>query len=121
MIKWACDAYNVPVPTVRENKISKDSSFFRPIDWSIHLLPVHMNIAMALHEASHAITDYYYGPFTEGHGPKWLGVFVWLLVNVEAWPKEAITESLKARGLTYSKMMTPAVLKKKTPVVEVRK
>lgn len=54
-----------------------------------------------------------------GHDDKWLGIFVWLLTNCGAWPKDAITVTLDNRGLKYSKMMSPKVLKRKKPLVRV--
>lgn len=120
-IKWACEQYQCPVPVVRPNRLSKTESFFRPIDWSIHLLPPHWNVGVALHEAAHAIHTYYYGPSEIGHDDKWLGIFVWLLTNCGAWPKDAITETLKNRGMTYSKMTSPKALSKKTPAVRVER
>jgi hypothetical protein len=113
-VHWALDAYKVPHTVVRPRR-GHDHSFFRPHDWSISLLRKHRNLASALHEAAHAIHAYYYGPVDEYHDAKWLGIFVWLLGCTTAWPKEAITASLKARGLTYSHMMTPDVLKHKKP------
>jgi len=93
----------------------RQASFFRPHDWSINLLEKHHNVASALHEASHAIHAYYYGPVDEHHDERWLGIYVWLLTCTTLWPKEAITASLAARNLKYSRMMTPDVLKYKRP------
>jgi hypothetical protein len=115
-VRWALNAYNVPEKvTVRDRAKPYRNSIFRPADWSIHLLQPHWNVPSALHEAAHAIHYYYYGDDPDHHGKKWLGIYVWLLCQTTLVPCSAIKASLAEAGLDYSHMMTPKVLKRKTP------
>ncbi len=116
-VKWAMKKYKVAgVPTVRA-KVKGQVSFFRPIDWSIHLLKHHWNVAVALHESAHVIHFYYYGDNDDPHDEKWLGIFLWLLIESGLWPREAILASVKKNNLTYSNQMSPAAIKRKHPCV----
>jgi hypothetical protein len=80
-----------------------------------------MNVATALHEAAHVIHFYYYGDTGEDdHDESWLGIYVWLLCHTPLQPCTAIKASLADEGLDFSHMMTPDVLKRKTPAVEFK-
>lgn len=117
-VHHALKAYDVPLVAVRARH-GRESTFFRPHDWSVNIIKHHQNVAAALHEAAHAIYFYYYGQSEEHHNEKWLGIYVWLLIKADLWPKSAIIASLKAAKLPYSHMMTPDVLKRKKPAMDV--
>jgi hypothetical protein len=117
-VRSALAAYDVP-PTVVRARAGRESSFFRPHDWTIHFIEQHYNVATTLHEAAHAIYFYYYGDSDEPHNEKWLGIYVYLLTKTGLWPRAAIIASLEAAGLKYSKMMTPKALRRKKPVLDV--
>lgn len=115
-VHYALDLYGVPRTVVR-HRSGRESSFFRPHDWSINILVKHRNVAAALHEAAHAIHAYYYGNVEEHHDERWLGIYVWLLNHTQMYPKGVIDTSLKNAGIKYSRMMTPKVLKHKKPAL----
>lgn len=101
-IKWACEQYKVPVPVVVEQRDNRDYSCYRPDRHRIQLLKRHWNPWAALHEAAHAICHHKWGIL--GHGPKFLGVLIWLLKENAIAPQSALTASAKAAGLRFTQI-----------------
>lgn len=84
------------------------ASEYDPVAHSIKLRPRHMNLAVALHEAAHAIHDELFGninrPELESHGPMWLGIYLWLLVDAKIAPKFALLGSAQEAGIRWNPM-----------------
>lgn len=106
-VRQACAAYGVPAPKVTGHK-HREMSYYRTDIHKISLRYDHKNIAIALHEAAHAIIYHYYQDTVKDHGPEFMGVYLHLLVEAKLAPPVAITASAKAAKLRWSKNMTPA-------------
>lgn len=92
----------------RNGRGLKLASEYDPVPHTIKLRPRHMNLAVALHEAAHAIHDELFGnisrPELESHGPMWLGIYLWLLVDAKVAPKFALLGSAQEAGLEWRPM-----------------
>jgi hypothetical protein len=99
-VKWACKQYKVPVPTVVLQIKGRNFSGYRPIDHRIWLHKPHLNVWTALHEAAHAIARHLFDDWT--HGPKWLGIYIYLLSTAGIAPYSALSPSAKSMGLRHS-------------------
>lgn len=102
-VRWACKQYKVKPPIVSARPDYKhDFSFYRTLDHRVALLKRHRNIWASFHEAAHAIAWTLLGDFT--HGPKWLGIYMWLLSTAGIAPLSALKASAKEAGLRWSHM-----------------
>lgn len=109
LIRHACRLYSVPPPIVtwgaaREpyKPAIKSNSEFDP-NTNVILLRKHQwNMAIALHEAAHAIVWHRFGQQRIDHGPTWLGIYLWLLVNNETAPRVALEASAREDGLHWT-------------------
>jgi hypothetical protein len=121
----ACRKYETPGPIVRSHRrggLSFYQSDKTPSQYT-DILAVHevikgtatisfradgRNHAVVLHEASHAILNYWLplGGY-EDHGREFLGVYFWLLEFYDILPAAAIEASAKAVGLQWMKRFTP--------------
>ena len=101
-IRWACKKYKVPPPIVIEQLKTRQFSAYRPYDHRIWIHHKHSNIWTALHEAAHAISRHLFDDGT--HGPKWLGIYIYLLSTAGIAPYVALSKSAKAMGLRHSYM-----------------
>lgn len=80
--------------------------------------PAHVNIATVLHETAHAVEHQLFGwdaPGYEDHGPRWLGIYLWLLWKFQVAPWEALTASARAAGLEWRhpSWVAPHVIRKR--------
>lgn len=102
----ACRHFKLKPPTVRQHKYGMAFSVTAtPPDGSyISFVPQHKNPAIALHEAAHYIAETLYGPLRQDHGPSWLGVYCWLLVECRVVPAAALLAELRKRKLKYRKI-----------------
>lgn len=93
---------------LRSGKGVRLSSEYDPVPHTITLRPRHMNLAVALHEAAHAIHDEIFGnisrPELEPHGPMWLGIYLWLLVDAKVAPEFALLGSAQEAGIRWNPM-----------------
>jgi len=89
----------------RTGKGKKLTSQYDPTPHTITIRPRHRNVAVALHEAAHAIHDELFGnlsrPELESHGPMWLGIYLWLLADAKVAPRRALLASAKSSGLKW--------------------
>lgn len=90
IITWACDSYDVPVPTIR---FRKWRTWYDPDDHSIVLGNGNQNAAIALHEAAHAIHYWLVGEAHEDHGPEWLAIYMWLLRSAKIAPEAPMKDT----------------------------
>lgn len=102
LIKAACELYGVPAPVVVAQPRKRGFSVYRPLDHRILLLKGHWAVWPALHEAAHAICAYKWD--IVGHGPKFLGVLMWLLSHFDVAPVAALTASAKAAKLKFTQV-----------------
>jgi hypothetical protein len=125
LVTKACRKYDTPGPVVRSHRRG-GLSFYQadkaPTQYT-DILAVHeviegtatisfradgRNHAVVLHEAAHAILNYWVplGGY-EDHGREFLGVYLWLLEFHDILPASAIEASAKAAGLQWIKKFTP--------------
>lgn len=109
LIRHACRLYGVKPPTVtwgpdREpyKPRKKPCTYFDPNTNAILLRKRHLNMAVALHEAAHAIVWHRFGHQRIDHGPTWLGIYLWLLSKNDTAPQCALEASALADGLEYT-------------------
>lgn len=121
----ACRKYEAPAPVVRGHRRG-GLSFYQadkaPRSYP-NILAVHevikgtatisfradgRNHAIALHEAAHAVLNYWLplGGY-EDHGREFLGIYFWLLEFYDILPEAALDASAKAAGLQWMKKFTP--------------
>lgn len=124
-VHTACARYGAPPPKVRAHR--KGGITFYQADKvprkAKDILAVHQvvkgsavvsfradgrNPAVALHEAAHAILNYWL-PLggVEDHGKEFLGVYFWLLLRAEIMPAPALEASARAAGLSWTRNFTP--------------
>ena len=97
LVQLACQAYGLERPAVRQHKKGMAFSItYTPPDGSfISLVPRHKNKAIVLHEAAHYITDRIFGCRCQTHGPKWQGVYFFLLAHADIAPRAALKASVR--------------------------
>lgn len=123
-VRTACARYEVPPPKIRAHrkggltfyqadKVPKKADVaaaFRVVKGSatISFHADGRNPAVALHEAAHAILNYWL-PLggVEDHGREFCGVYFWLLLRAEIMPEAALEASAKAAGIKWFKNFTP--------------
>lgn len=72
-----------------------------------------LNIATALHEAAHAIAAALLPWEMADHDPRFVGIYLWLLVKAKIAPRVALEAALTDAGIKWSTKTTPRHLKKK--------
>jgi hypothetical protein len=72
-----------------------------------------LNVPTALHEAAHAIASVLLPWEMADHDPRFVGIYLWLLVKARIAPRAALEASLTAAGVQWDKKTTPRSLKKK--------
>jgi|GEM_PF-7012068 len=112
-VRWAERLYRVPPATLLFPTRSKGvngnwlpSQCAPAAPWgsgAITLRPHHRNVPIALHEVSHWIDGQLLGQFSgfEGHGPQWLGIYLYLLEKARVAPRVALHESAREAGLKW--------------------
>lgn len=103
-VRWACKLYDVPPPVVRKVPAKLGYSYYEDRDHSIGLAPKHHAIAVALHETAHAIAVHYRGVNGHGHGPDFMGIFLYLLETAGIAPRSALRASVEAKGIKYTRL-----------------
>lgn len=98
LIYWACDLYNVEPPTVKTHR-GKAMSYSDGL--VIDFMLSHVNRAVALHEVAHHICNAIFSEGIQNHGPEWLAVYLWLLIQARIAPRTALCASAKAAGLKW--------------------
>ena len=74
-----------------------------------------MNVPTALHEAAHAIAAVLLPWEMADHDPRFVGIYLWLLIKAKVAPRSALEASLTAAGVQWDRKTTPRSLKKKSP------
>lgn len=110
-IRTACARYKVRPPAVKQHNTRAFSwSIPYPTPGWISLQAVGArnwggkNLATALHEATHHIVYALFGNRPSDHGPTFLGIYIWLLVEAEVAPASALYPSARAAGLKWRHM-----------------
>lgn len=110
-IRTACARYKVRPPAVKQHNLRSLSwSIPYPAPGWISLQAVGprgrggKNLATALHEAAHHIVYALFGNRPSDHGPTFLGIYIWLLVEAEVAPASALYPSARAAGLKWRHM-----------------
>ncbi len=99
--------YQVPMVQLRCIKRDKRngkvlSSEYDANDHLIRIVPRHMTIDVALHEAAHTVIDWILGWNVEPHGAHWLSVYMTLLDRFKVMPLTGSTAMAKERGLKWT-------------------
>lgn len=125
-IHTATGRYGTPPPRVRSHRPRGGITFYQADQIPRRekdILAIHQRIrgsavisfrkdgknpAVALHEASHAILNYWLplGGY-EDHGPEFLGIYFWLLLRANILPEAALIASARTAGLKWMKNFTP--------------
>lgn len=98
LVRRACRQYGVKVPKVFAGPIKAKWAYYHSLKHHICLNTAAMNIAIALHEAAHAIVSRL-SPRSTDHGPTFLGVYLDLLS--EFYPASALYASARRAHLRY--------------------
>lgn len=73
-----------------------------------------LNIPTALHEAAHAISATLLPWEMADHDPRFVGVYMWLLIKAKVAPRTALETSLEAAGVKWiGPQVSPRYLEKK--------
>jgi hypothetical protein len=113
LVRRACKRYRVPPPVVKgHHRVTGGTSFYEPNLHRIELRKRHWNVAIALHEAAHAITDWLIGPDQPAHGPEWMAVYLDLLATYKVAPRVALEASARAHGIRWSRAAGPREFKR---------
>lgn len=100
-VREACRIHGLKPPPVRQHPGSA-MSFSLDDGTLISFNTKHKNPAIALHEAAHYICDRLH-PQAQPHGPRWLGIYMDLLVTAGVAPKSALYASARAHKLRWHK------------------
>jgi hypothetical protein len=107
IVAYACKLYDVPVPKLKFPRGLRGCSYYEPNEHYILLRKRHRNIAVCLHEASHAIHSFVCGDEKhEMHGPEWLSIYLWLLRHAEVASTTALLESASAYNVKFLDLET---------------
>lgn len=111
VVRWACDKYGLPCPTVSQHMHAGDS--YSQADGSVTKGPLisfkaadQKNPAVALHEAAHYIHDAIFGDKGVHHSAEWLGIYLWLLEGYRVAPRTALLASARAARLRWVAIWT---------------
>lgn len=104
VVRWACDKYGLPCPTVVQHDGAADS--FSQADGAsggplISFQRGQRNPAVALHEAAHYIHDAIFGDKGAHHSAEWMGIYLWLLEGYRVAPRRALHASARAARLRW--------------------
>ncbi len=100
-VKWACAKFGIkPVKVLPQRKGQIYSWYCAPRN-AIYLYKQHYNVWTVLHETAHAITEKKWG--VSGHGKRFVGVLMQLLIWTGLYPKTALYASAKAAGVKFVK------------------
>lgn len=108
-VQAACHEFGIEPPSVKTHK-GKQYAYSWGDKTSFNAEG--KNPPTALHEAAHYITDTLLGTAIEPHGPEWLGVFMWLLLEAKVAPRPALEASARSHGLKWLKL-DPAKVSKR--------
>jgi hypothetical protein len=107
LIYDACDAHGVPRPTVKQHHQ-------RSLSWNLpesnlidmqgggHQKPGGRNEATALHEAAHQVCWCLYRNRIADHGPRYLGIYLDLLVRAGVSTRKALEATARAYKLKWA-------------------
>lgn len=110
VIRQACKEFKVPPPKVRQHQTMAYSWHSKDV---ISLqakggkTPVPgetvggKNRAISLHEAAHHIADHFFKNRIADHGPTFLGIYMWLLIEWKVAPASALHASARKAGLRW--------------------
>ena len=127
-VHTACAYYGIPPPKVKSHGGRAYSWYQADADYA-HTTTVRvgmkhksvisfnrdrgLNIPTALHEAAHAIASVLLPWEMADHDPRFVGIYLWLLVKSRTAPRSALEASLTAAGVAWDKKTSPRHLKKK--------
>jgi hypothetical protein len=110
---WACNKYRVSRVVVKKNKGKKWSAYNAGY---VFLGKTHRNFGTMMHEVAHHIVEKRLlkgRKMIEAHGPEWLGIFLWLVVESKWAPATAVYGSAQAAGLEFIRRSSPKHIAKK--------
>lgn len=106
LIRRACKAWKVKPPTVRSAPSTQTYSSYDDVAHRIELVTSHQNIAIALHEATHAICNDLFADRHQSHGPSFVAIYLHLMEQVGSCPPEALYASARKAGLKIARDVT---------------
>jgi hypothetical protein len=129
-VHTACAYYDIPPPSVKSHG-GRAYSWYQADENYAHTTTVRaagktksaisfnrhrgLNVVTALHEAAHAIASVLLPWEMADHDPRFVGIYLWLLVKAGVAPRIALEASLTAAKISWDKKTTPRHLKKKSP------
>lgn len=127
-VRTACAHYGIPPPSVKSHG-GKAYSWYQADENYAHTVSTRikgkthaaisfnklrgLNIPTALHEAAHAIAAVLLPWEMADHDPRFVGIYLWLLVRAKVAPRVALEASLKEAGIAWDKKTSPRHLIKK--------
>lgn len=127
-VRTACAYYGIPPPSVKSHGgrayswSQADENFAhtttaRAAGKSRSVISFNrlrgLNIPTALHEAAHAIAATLLPWEMADHDPRFVGIYLWLLVKAKIAPRAALEAALHAGGVTWETKTSPRSLKKR--------
>jgi hypothetical protein len=126
-VHTACAYYGIPPPRVKSHG-GRAYSWYQADENYAHTTTVRaggkcrsvisfnrergLNIPTALHEAAHAIASILFPWEMADHDPRFVGIYLWLLVKAKVAPRSALEASLTAAGVSWDPKTTPKHIKK---------
>lgn len=104
VIRHVCRKYKIPQPRLK--RWSKDLTKARFLaacwDGGIGFDPQHRTLKVLAHELAHWVCDEYgYYERTSWHGPRWLGIYLWIMDYTRVMPLSASVPSARKAGLKF--------------------
>ena len=95
-----CERYKVPVPKLKTIRSKKYAAFCDIENDRLEFVPQYRSIMILCHELAHWIV-YHYGYKHVYHGPRWLGVYLYLLDATYTLPLDASLPSVRKAKLKF--------------------
>jgi hypothetical protein len=100
-VRWACALFKIKHPKVLAQRKGQMYSWYCSPRDAIYLYNNHYNVWAVLHEVAHVITEKKWN--VTGHGPRFAGVLIYLLIKSGLYPQTALYASAKAAGVKFLK------------------
>ncbi|MDO9711095.1 SprT family zinc-dependent metalloprotease [Paracraurococcus lichenis] len=102
---WAAEGLRFP-PRIRPLPRQARATVARATRLAIEA-PAELPTWVLLHELAHSLTSTAEGT-NDGHGPRFVGMYLHLLVHHARMPREALAASLEAAGIPFDPAPRPA-------------
>lgn len=105
ILRDICDSYDVPRPKVRAMPKGAEYSDTAAFCWAeagaLYFRRGYRSILILCHEMAHWILDHYGYPDIGHHGPRFMGIYLYLLAEAQVLPLAMSVPAAKAAGLEF--------------------